>query len=305
MFFVKQSDYYTPFETHYHERVLAHRLQQQQQRQHQQQLALQRQQVKIQQQRQQQLIRHIQHLNTPEISTRETSQMHHLILSKSVTRANNEYMHPFTGYTLQIEDDWLIVKSDVDNYEETFQLPRDADRNADVQYQIVDEGYTMIISVMKQKQQKPQQRIQQQQPCGREDIPLATVFEKFLSNLAVNGCRDDAADVATRTQKRREMAEVPTTNEGEHAETSPVPEVAEVIEESTASTIEDEPADMLKNYNTTSRRTVFLPNTNQLEEALEEQEEQDEEEGFEIPVNRILKRVHSPTLEDVVDEEFM
>lgn len=63
-------------------------------------------------------------------------------------------------------------------------------------------------------------------------------------------------------------------------------------------------ASLLKNYVTLQRKTVFLPNTSTTCEddaSMDIDENNKEEEEIAIPV----RRVKSPTIEDVVDEEFL
>ncbi|GAV27099.1 hypothetical protein PMKS-000560 [Pichia membranifaciens] len=60
--------------------------------------------------------------------------------------------------------------------------------------------------------------------------------------------------------------------------------------------------DLLKNYTTLQRKTVFLPNTTT---EMEVDKDSDEEEEDEMPVSIPVRRTKSPTLEEVVDEEFL
>ena len=62
--------------------------------------------------------------------------------------------------------------------------------------------------------------------------------------------------------------------------------------------------DLLKNYTTLQRKTVFLPNTTSEMEVDEDSDEEEEEED-KMPVSIPVRRTKSPTLEEVVDEEFL
>lgn len=241
MFFVRQPEYYTTFERRSLNPVCPHL--------HfarRQELAVQRQ----RQQREEQLARYIQYLNKPEISTKESENAYHLILSKKINRENYQYVRPFQGYELELDDDeHLVIRSKVDGYEEYFQLPQNADKNADVEYKVVKNGYVMIISV------KKEERVRRR----------AVLFGDLVMGLA-NGCEKEAA-----------------AEEEEEEETA--------VEEAAVTSKADNTPDMLKNYSTTTRRTVFTPNITQ--------------ETPVAPTPVPVQRMHTPTVEDVIDEEFM
>ena len=282
--------------------------------------------------------RQIQRLNQPEIQFDQDCDNYYILLNKNINRGNYQFINKFDGYSLkQIENYSLIIKSSRDNFFKNIKLPSNIDINDNINYKLLNNGYSMIISIPKIKNiQIKQSSIMENNfefPDIFSNLRLLNGNSINLNNtprkiripidddeehhdVEINRQHDDVETKLNEQEQEQEKEVEEEVNE------KPEPEQEqEFIEEEQKEEMEVEeepeqsidlrnipgPTNFLKNYSTTERKTVFLPDTLTDDEDMESdnsiEDEKDEEEDTCKEIN--IRRLHSPTLEVVVDKEFL
>ncbi|KAF6010378.1 hypothetical protein HII13_003152 [Brettanomyces bruxellensis] len=96
-----------------------------------------------------QLMKRENELNKPILHTTEDEQNYYLLMEKRNMSSCCFDIRPFTSYEIQISDGSLMIKSEADSYTENLELPEDASNHFN--YKLMDEGYTLLISIPKMK----------------------------------------------------------------------------------------------------------------------------------------------------------
>lgn len=260
--------------------------------------------------------RQIQKLNAPELEFKQDIQNYYILLTKNVTRSNYHYMNKFTSYSLKQAGDCLIIRSTKDNFYKNIALPKNADLERDITYESLNNGYRVIVTI-------PKQKIPNQIKSSTFGLPDFFGALNLLSDTCertsaqerpeqARSCRKIKIPITDDSSDTQEVQISKSTKESENEVVShPVPEKDDEMDtEAEKEATHTEPLDLLKNYKTTERKTTFIPNS-----VLESQAEGDQqldstesevandvsESEVSIPIERVL----TPTLEDVVDAEFL
>lgn len=271
----------------------------------------------------------LQKLNQPELKLHQDKKNYYIILSKKVNNTNYQYINRFNGYSIKNLNHSIVIRSTKDNYYKTIDLPSNVDTNADFNYTVSNDGYRVIVNIPK-RIARPTFGF-----SSIQNLCLADIFNDSIQTNNINNNNNnyikvripisddndfsttDGDESASDIENEEINEEINKgTNEGtnedkiklkDQSQTLDLPSKMIVLNEQDNNRLvdsenektesyKDETVDLMRNYNTTKRNTVFLPNT--VIENINNSMEVDEPS---VPVTR----TKSPTLEEVIDAEFL
>lgn len=249
------------------------------------------------------------------------------------------------NYQLKLTGNSFIVKSTKDNFYKEFLLPRDADLHADITYKLSNQGFSMLITIPKKmtvpvlrymieptlsniscnKRLLHSNSIQK--PARRTSPSLSTTPPK----LDVFNNQNVPIRIVPATFFNQPNLEEQNSS---HSQSSGVStdntesQTKKTLEDSTvASNKPNSEANSMRNYETSTRKTSFAPNESNFKNVPDSYElstnlnlsttdsDSDSDDNHsetsvtitsEAEENHVpVRRVRSPTVEDVVDEEFI
>ncbi|KAG0683150.1 hypothetical protein C6P42_001717 [Pichia californica] len=271
----------------------------------------------------------LQKLNQPELKLHQDKKNYYIILSKKVNNTNYQYINRFNGYSIKNLNHSIVIRSTKDNYYKTIDLPSNVDTNADFNYTVSNDGYRVIVNIPKRIARPTFGFSSIQNLCladiFNDSIQTNNINNNNNNNIKVRIPISDDNDFST-TDDDESASDIENeeineeinkgTNEGtnedkiklkDQSQTLDLPSKMIVLNEQDNNRLvdsenektesyKDETVDLMRNYNTTKRNTVFLPNT--VIENINNSMEVDESS---VPVTR----TKSPTLEEVIDAEFL
>lgn len=277
-------------------------------------------------------------LNRPVARFDQDPHNYYLILQKqNADGPAGDYVHPFHNYQLRNSNHTLSVKSHSDSYFETFRLPSDASDQVD--YKLMDYGYCLLVIIPRalgESQPSTPVKVKKQEavaapvaapaaPVVAPAAPVAPVSSKNQTedesdngfNIKVNIVQNKPKQTApkpTAAPKPTVAATPAPVPEKQAPVPAPAPKRVNIpisfaeeadVSITTSNTAPSSPvtpapaADLLKNYETTSRKSAYPPGFNEQDEIENANEEETSDAGS------VTSSLRSPQLEDVVDEEFM
>lgn len=279
--------------------------------------------------------RYIQRVNMPNVELTQDLENYYVLLSKDITRENICYMNKFNNYSLKQVENSLIIRSTKDNFYKNISLPANIDMESDITYRVVNGGYKMIISIPK--------KISYQFKTNAFRFP--EVFPDIFNNLRListehveNSCKkkndmlkrkilinnnlsdnEQSKDEKTEpanTQTEKQVRESVNNLEfsADSVTESPLENTSEGDDseelDTNSQSHEIAPKDnddtygrLLKNYETLNRKTVFLLNKESTTDDDVDIDNTDDDNDSEVLIR--VRKLRSPTLEEVVDEEFL
>lgn len=274
----------------------------------------------------------IAQLNTPTMKFSENSESYQITLSKKPTRFTNKITN---NYELKQVGNELVISSTTDDFYKTIQLPYDTNLAADITYKTSNNGFELNINIPKRVLKRVRYVIQPNRefttplflstPSKRDNVEEAIQrrTETRLAGQHQANTHQNHTAYRNKDNHRPRHHHVICHNTKANCGTRGVqPRRTDPVSGSSIKVQFNEERQIntngkMKNYETTKRRTVFLPNEIDFEDVIGSNEREDDEVSISSDTDSVvvisddsnessipIRKVRSPTVEDLIDEEF-
>lgn len=266
-------------------------------------------------------------LNTPALEFGEDAHSYHIVLSKTPSKLTRRFIG---NYDLKQVGNELVISSRADNFYRAIPLPKDVDHQAEITYRTAHKGFQLGIRIPKVRQVRyvmvPNGQVSPHYLLARSDVGEAVQEQGEDSERSERAVCDAGGEPDQQPEQCKVEGDRQSKcqHEYEHIKQSPVCYTdaaagargskqggadcvgAGTVEDAVDAEREVAPADEMRNYETRSRKTVFSPNEAGFtdDESIASEGEHDPEVEQRAQITTPIRKVRSPTVEDLVDEEF-